>query len=489
MRRKTQPKVGWNDEISDTPQRPVPSTTPDQVQREIAEATKEATERVGMSGALGNVKAGGIRIDTAGGVNAYQGGDRKTSIEPDGDFFAGSNINIPAGTSFIVFAIAQDWNGEAMEEGDILIGDNSDDTSNIKWDASEGQWQFRLGTTVNVYMDTDGKIYSGGGATWQDVSGISVLVTSDINGEASRAYKFVDTDGNIVAWLYDYYPAGDNFLFTAVKPITGRNSTLFLTADAPTGEYAQSTMQAAQAGGGTANLNLYANNDGTTTIDATADEIRLYGELYLDDVSLSPAAAEADINNVFGVTSPGGPSLFIATINGAPSGTSVVYNAPSSGTEGVLVPTANTQLAKLRLYNTTRGNSALISDCNVGTNTITLTANAPANWVNGDTITVASQTVSGGGFNWVDLEIINGPTGKSGLFCTILLTSGAASDAAYCHPFDTFGGGKRTPRAITQVAGVQVAAFGLVPVTGNVFSFAWTAASSQVTIAEAGTIA
>jgi hypothetical protein len=190
MRRKAQPKVGWNDEISDTPQRPVLSATPDQVQREIAEATKEATERVGMSGALGNVKAGGIRIDTAGGVNAYQGGDRKTSIEPDGDFFAGSNINIPAGTSFIVFAIAQDWNGEAMEEGDILIGDNSDDTSNIKWDASEGQWQFRLGTTVKAYMDTDGTIRAGNGDVWLDEFGLNFR-----NQEGEVAFE--DTAGNI----------------------------------------------------------------------------------------------------------------------------------------------------------------------------------------------------------------------------------------------------------------------------------------------------
>jgi hypothetical protein len=200
-------------------------------------------------------------------------------------------------------------------------------------------------------------------------------------------------------------------------------------------------------------------------------------------------AAETNANNIFAVTSPGGPSLFVATINGAPSGTSVVYNAPSSGTEAVLVPTATTQLAKMRLYNTTRGNSALIANCNTGTNTITLTATVPANWASGDTITVASQTVSGGGFNWVDLEITSGPTSKSGLFVTLLLTSGAASDAAYCHPLATYGGGKRTPRAITQVGGVQVAAFGLVPVVGNVFSLAWTAASTQVTVAEAGTIA
>jgi hypothetical protein len=466
MRRKAQPKVGWNDEISDAPQRPVPSATPDQVQREIAEATKEATERVGMSGALGNVKAGGIRIDTAGGVNAYQGGDRKTSIEPDGDFFAGSNINIPAGTSFIVFAIAQDWNGEAMEEGDILIGDNSDDTSNIKWDASEGQWQFRLGTTIKVYMDTDGTIKAGGGDVTIDEFGVAFL-----NQEGNLTFE--DTNGSLDNLVIS--SDADNFL--VLKNAFGGKGISFHIDDA--------AHNVAQIDFDDTGIYLFDGNyDGAAGTQYLVD-----GSPHTHTGAEGGVAAETNAANIFGVTSPGGPSLFVATINGAPSGTSVVYNAPSSGTEGVLVPTNTNQLAKLRLYNTTRGNSALISNCNTGTNTITLTATVPANWASGDTITVASTTVSGGGFSWVDLEITTGPTGKAGLFVTLLLTSGAASDAAYCHPFDTFGGGKRTPRAITQVAGVQVAAFGLVPVVGNVFSLAWTAASSQVTIAEAGTIA
>jgi hypothetical protein len=198
------------------------------------------------------------------------------------------------------------------------------------------------------------------------------------------------------------------------------------------------------------------------------------------------AAAETNGDNIFAVTSPGGPSLFVATINGAPSGTSVVYNAPSSGTEGVLVPTAAAQLAKMRLYNTTRGNSALISNCNTGTNTITLTATVPANWASGDTITVASQTVSGGGFNWVDLEITSGPTGKSALLCTLFITSGAAGDSARCHPLATFAGSKTSPRAIAQVAATQIGAFGIVPITSNVFSFTWTANSTQITLVENG---
>jgi hypothetical protein len=198
------------------------------------------------------------------------------------------------------------------------------------------------------------------------------------------------------------------------------------------------------------------------------------------------AAAETNGDNIFAVTSPGGPSLFVATINGAPSGTSVVYNAPSSGTEGVLVPTAAAQLAKMRLYNTTRGNSALISNCNTGTNTITLTATVPANWASGDTITVASQTVSGGGFNWVDLEITSGPTGKSALLCTLFITSGAAGDGARCHPLATFAGSKTSPRAIAQVAATQIGAFGIVPITSNAFSFTWTANSTQITLVENG---
>lgn len=197
---------------------------------------------------------------------------------------------------------------------------------------------------------------------------------------------------------------------------------------------------------------------------------------------------ETNADAVFQVTSPGGPSLFIATINGTPSGTSVVYNAPSSGTEAVLVPSATTQLAKMRLYNTTRSNSALISNCNTGTNTITLTATAPANWANGDTISVVSQTVSGGGFNWIDLEVTSGPTGKSALFVATAITSGTPGDALRLHPLSTFAAGKVTARAVAQVAGQPLDGFGLLSVTSNVFSLAWTGTPTTVIIREAAYI-
>lgn len=85
-------------------------------------------------------------------------------------------------------------------------------------------------------------------------------------------------------------------------------------------------------------------------------------------------------------------SLFVATINGAPSATSVVYNAPSSGDENI-GPLATTQLAKMRLYNSTRGTYRLITAFNTGTNTITTVSSSDA-WANGDTITIKDNTIS-----------------------------------------------------------------------------------------------
>jgi hypothetical protein len=430
----------------------------------LKKAIREVQEVIGPHGAISRLQAGGIRITPGEGVGAYSDGVYKTRIQPNGTLLVGSNIEDPTTTTEVFFVEDTDYNGESFGAGDFLIGDNS--TGNVKYDASEGQLQFRDGSTIQAYVDTDGSIKAGGGDVTIDQFGVTFL-----NQEGNLTFE--DTNGSLDA-LGIFSDAGN---FIVVANAFGGAGVRFDIDDA-----SHNVTQIAFLDTG---ILLY---DGNVDIPA-GQTYDINGSPHTHTGAQGGIAAETNADNIFAVTSPGGPSLFVATINGAPSGTSVVYNAPSSGTEGVLVPTATTQLAKMRLYNTTRSNSALISNCDTGTNTITLTATVPANWASGDTITVASQTVSGGGFNWVDLEITSGPTSKSGLFVTLLLTSGAASDAAYCHPLATYGGGKRTPRAITQVGGVQVAAFGLVPVVGNVFSLAWTAASTQVTVAEAGTIA
>ncbi len=69
---------------------------------------------------------------------------------------------------------------------------------------------------------------------------------------------------------------------------------------------------------------------------------------------------------------------FSATINGAPAGAVVNYNVPTAGSDNELRQydangaQASTNLAKVVLFNSTRGNYALISDCNVGARQITL---------------------------------------------------------------------------------------------------------------------
>lgn len=78
------------------------------------------------------------------------------------------------------------------------------------------------------------------------------------------------------------------------------------------------------------------------------------------------------------------------TIATLPGGAVLTYNHVS-GDENVLIPYGATTLAKLRLYNSTRGTYGLIQASVAGTNTITLTAAVPGGWQVGDTITIRSQ--------------------------------------------------------------------------------------------------
>lgn len=137
-------------------------------------------------------------------------------------------------------------------------------------------------------------------------------------------------------------------------------------------------------------------------------------------------------------------SDFVATLNGAPVGAAVVYNAPSSGNEEFIEPFA-TLLTKMRLYNSTRGTYAKISSVNLGTNTITVSDAADvAAWQNGDTITVRSQTNTGsvGTDYFVDLELDDTavfPTlTRSIILSGTFRDSAAASQRLIFHPWETY---------------------------------------------------
>ena len=82
------------------------------------------------------------------------------------------------------------------------------------------------------------------------------------------------------------------------------------------------------------------------------------------------------------------------TQDGAPAAAVITYNvALTSGAENTIVPVAATDLFKLVLHNTTRGEEALISSVNTGANTITVTAAADvASWIDTNVLSVRSQT-------------------------------------------------------------------------------------------------
>jgi hypothetical protein len=101
--------------------------------------------------------------------------------QADGDLFLGSNVSAAATTGLIVFAVAQNYNGEAtITAGDVLFGDNSADKANMLWDKSAGTLLFRGGTTMQVSVDTTGALLAGGGKVTLDAAGITLVDNAGI---------------------------------------------------------------------------------------------------------------------------------------------------------------------------------------------------------------------------------------------------------------------------------------------------------------------
>jgi len=534
MQVKHDPKPGWNDD-DESPRSP--AVTPE----DIRHATRELTDKIGLGGSLGAISSGGARISRGVGFHASREGARKSQIEPDGDAWFGSDVSTPDGVTLAVFVNAQEYNNEDMEEGDLLFGDNSDDTSNVKFDRSEGQWQFRLGTTVNVYMDTDGSLHAGDVVlsaagirlpnsltSWfqfADASGnYTITIAADPNNDFEFSNLATSPAGLISFFLKlggvtskVFGIASDYVTFTKVPVWFNPNGEdIDFLASGDTNPYVFSLnaglnrIEIGKDDSGQTAVHIldpqgtsYINEPGydldliirdassndLVSVDASAGTVTINGALSVTGSLTGGVAAETNGNVICSVSAPGGVSAFAGTIATLPGGapTTLTYNI-TSGQEGAMKPTGTTQLAKMVLFNTTRGTNALISDCTTGTNTLTLTTNVPLGWTVGDTITIASQTVTGGGYSWVDMKLTSGPTGRHALFVNALITSGAAGDETSLHPTATYGGSKRA-QLIAQVAAVQANGFGLIPLTNNTFSWAWTANSTVITVREAGYIA
>lgn len=350
MKRKHTPKTGWNDlDPQATGDRTRLQANQETQARELHETTKELTEKVGMQGSLGQINAGGVVVSAGLGVSAFEGGVRKSSIEPDGDVFFGSNINDPATTSFGVFANEQYYNTEFMEEGDVLFGNNSDGQSNVKWDESEGQLQFRFGTTVMVYMDTDGSLKAGAGTVALNDAGVYVTASNTSALFDDRAYKFVDADGNVMGGMWAVSPpdpGGQNFVLISANSsansrdfnrvnisAVGSNARVRLEADQDGGDNLILEVQQA-ASGGTATIINFNGIDADTIIRGDTDDDLIHVDASTNRVGIGTAtpAAKLDVNG--GVNIATGNTY---DINGSPhthSGNCIYEESVSLGADG-----------------------------------------------------------------------------------------------------------------------------------------------------------
>jgi len=174
---------------------------------------------------------------------------------------------------------------------------------------------------------------------------------------------------------------------------------------------------------------------------------------------------------------------FVALINAGGSGglttTNVPYDTISAGAENVIVPSATTELGKMRLWNTTRNSYRLITAVDTANDKITTVASTDT-WADNDAITIQSQTVTTGGTEKaieVDMSQMSGyPPLATAIFLTAVIQDTGASQATLnLHPFETYATSKRSSM-LTQVANFyMVLGDRSIPLMSGVFCYDATA--------------
>jgi hypothetical protein len=177
------------------------------------------------------------------GLRIYNGPTLTGWWQIDGTLRTGSNLAAANTTSFAVFPNLTTYNGESMPIGTVLMGSNSSGFSNIRYDPSTGQLEFRGGTTVQAYVGTDGVIYFGGGNGKLDSYGLTLYGGTSV--ETSRSLNFLSgtTQLGYISTVYDT-GLNTNQMNAFVVPVASCNSQIFITATGPTGYRGLVTLQA-----------------------------------------------------------------------------------------------------------------------------------------------------------------------------------------------------------------------------------------------------
>jgi len=166
--------------------------------------------------AIGEYGSGKVNltIDPINGYRLRTYATTQFSVTPNLLKF-GSDVSAAGTTAMAIFGADQTYNGEAVGNGDLLIGDNSASKANILWDKSTGKLLIRGGTTTQTYINTDGSINWGGGVGIMNASGI--CITAPASWDEKNAYAFK----NASAYMGGMY-ANDDFSIFIVADATGK---------------------------------------------------------------------------------------------------------------------------------------------------------------------------------------------------------------------------------------------------------------------------
>jgi len=265
-------------------------------------------------------------------------------------------------------------------------------------------------------------------------------------------------------------PEGSTAYATDTNEFGSYNATTWDWSKTLAASYITSgTMATARLGSGTANAYSFLSGDQTYKI---------------------PVLSETNAENIFGVSSPGSTSKFAASINGDPTNVSnsvVTFDTVTAGGVATITPLSSGQLGKITLFNLTRGTSALILSATGAT--ITMTTNVYAlGWRDNDSITTVSQTLSGGGLDWMDIEITSVLTGYSSTFVTMSINSATTNHVLRLHPFEATYSTAKQNTILSHVVNLTSYLFTLQPLITNKFCISWTGTPVAVQVKEYGKV-
>lgn len=183
-------------------------------------------------------------------------------------------------------------------------------------------------------------------------------------------------------------------------------------------------------------------------------------------------------NNLYRKANPIVTTRFDALINGAPTNavnSVVTFDTVTAGGVSSLTPSAAGQLAKMKLFNLTRGNYALIESAAGLTVTMDRNVTTLSNpWADNDVITNFSPVIgAGGGFSFCELEVVDPVLmGKSGLVLDITCRSGVTSEILALHPCTLWAQAKEQDTT-AQVVGLSQTRTVIIPLINNTIGLAW----------------